>query len=619
MSGFGPAFANSFTKGMDAMRQEENDFFKMYFKNHLESEKERKSKASADKANARKAAGLADSVASGVNKKAATAMAYKWLSQDVPESEILNRLKTGQFSMEEKQSLEAQTEAVTAPGSSVSKQENLDTLKASQANKEEPQAPKSWRDNFLGGLFNSPYSKQERQLKKAQQKIADRTGKTLEEIQASMSGPGYKSGGLIDFSNASYTPGVTQKKDEFANLNSASIELIQAQREVEKNPSPASLERLKTAEDRIEALKWSKMFEAQAEAMKNGTIRGLQMEKVMRPDGTIEAIGVIRTQDGSVINAQTKQPIEGELLGPVTEDEQKEVIKIHQEFLKPAQDHMNKISAFTSMMRAAGDMGALVDQDTRVLSPRTAGFAKTLQEWGAEAKAVYQMYEDLKGSNKIVGSDPNMTKAMEQAESEVDRRMGDYLNSGIDDLATARSLFEAKVKLLAYKLGAMQGQTGRDVSETERKIFLALAEGGTDKNRFNQNMSNLLFSELDNIVEAGNMLRGNFSKLEGMKTAFGWAPPAPQVVNVEEQIMNDPKLKAVHDRFAPFNNLSIKGSNAPVPTGQVNQPEAVKVGNPRDLINLPVGTRFVIPSGKNAGKVTVLTEEMKAKLGQRGN
>lgn len=44
MAGFGQGFSTQFNSGMERMRQEESDIFKLTFNNYMEGEKERKSK-----------------------------------------------------------------------------------------------------------------------------------------------------------------------------------------------------------------------------------------------------------------------------------------------------------------------------------------------------------------------------------------------------------------------------------------------------------------------------------------------------------------------------------------------------------------------------------------------
>lgn len=619
MAGFGQAFSESFENSRRRREKQEDDIFKMSFQKFLDNDEQRKKDEIADAGNVRKAQALSDAVP-GVNKKAATAQIYKMLTAGLDEDFILEELRKPGASVEftrvdsqEKKNLEEQTDAMLAPGSESQKQANLQGVQENQEGQKS-----RFTDTFAGGLFGSPYSKRDRSAERAAQKIAEGTGQSVESVQQTMRGSPYKSGQLIDTESVLFTPGKTPEKDEFATLNSASIELAQAEEDMKTNPSPSAQKRLQDAKIRIEALKNAKIFEAQAEAAAEGGIFGGQQAKVISPDGTVKLTYVTKSPGSDqFIDASTGEPIQGRAL-PVSEEERKDYIKLSNNVAKTSGEYTNKVTAMTSMMRAAGSMGELVDQTGgAALSERAGGIAQYLQGWGADATTVYQMYENLKNSGNTVGSDPDMTFKVQEMEKTIDQN----ISQGVSDIGTARALFEAKVKILAYKLASMQGQDGRALAEKERELFEKLAAGGNSPQKFHQNMANLIFSEIDNLRSEGNILNKNNVEIEAFQGAYNWPkPPFPVALSVDEIISEDPVLKAIHDKYSQYNTLAVRSSGSaptqgnqkmgqPTPNspGQMGQSAPVEIYSMEDAKGLKSGTRVIwMGEGKNKGQVKVI-------------
>lgn len=604
MAGFGSAFSQSFENARARTAQREDDIFKLTFSQYLKNDEARKEAEKKDALAVKQAKAIAELVP-GVNQKAAVAQVYKMLNAGMDQETILEELRKPGVQLdfskevrENKQSLEAQTDAVTAPGPSNQKEENR------QVAEQTGEAPKRWNDNFLGGLFGSPYSKgglgqqgskEQRAFDKAQTQIAHSTGTTREQVQKTLRGvtppPGIDTTGLV------FTPGQTITKDEISTLNSAMIEQAQAQYDLQNNPSPAAEERMRQADIRVEALKRAKMIEANAELLATGVVVPGQQVKVITPDGKVTYKMATRDQNDQIVDAMTQEPIQGQVV-PLGEDELEEYSKLAKDISESSNEYQAKVSALSSVMRAAGDMGSLVDQTGgSVLATRTGNLAQWAQGMGADMSNIVQMYENLKSSGNTVGADEETNYKVE----EMEQRINGMISQGVNDIGTARALYEAKVKILAYKLAAMEGQDGRNLAETERKLFEDLASGGNSPQKFNQNMANIIFSRLDDLKSDAAMQNNNNIQIEAFQTRYQWPePPFPIARDPEELILADPKLKAVHDRFAPHNTLGIRSSGSPLATpqspGQMGTPEAVTPRSRAEYDALPSGTLYVHPS-----------------------
>lgn len=596
MAGFGEAFSRSYERSAIRRANMEDDIFKLTFNTYLENQKDIKTKQSQEAADAQKAKALAQTL-SGVDQKAATAQIYTMLRSGLEEDFILEELKKPGAKMEfdqnireNKGALEEQTEAVTAPGSSETKDQNLQQVQQRQ------QAEGSWKDTFAGGLFGSPYSKRDKAADKAQQRIAETTGVPLEQVQGTLSGstamtPSISTTGL------KFTPGRSIVKDELANLNSAAIELAEAQNDMETNPSPAGQERLAQAERRITALKNAEIFKAQAEAAAKGMLGTAQRVKVIGQDGSTRLTYAKQGPGGELLDAGTNEPIQGQTV-PFTEDEQKAYQDLAKDVSKQSEEYQNRVTSMTSLMRGAGDMATLVDQTGgAVLGQRVGNLSQYLQGWGTDLTSAFQLYENLKKTGNTVGANPDDTFAVE----EMEKKINSVISQGVGDIGTARALFDAKVKILAYKIAAMEGQDGRGLAEVERQMFESIAEGGNSPEKFNQNMANIMFSRLNDLVSDRNVLNGNNIQIKAFQEAWGWSePPFALAMDPEQVIQSDPKLKAIYDRFAPYNNLNIRGAGTPdakATGGTMNDPEVVSPQSKADYDALPSGTRYRAPDG----------------------
>lgn len=599
MAGFGQTFSETFQRGIDDHRKQEADTFKLTFDRFLKNDGERKKAREADTANARKAASLAETVAPGVNKKAATAKIYEMLTNGLDESyivDVFNQPGTQvDFETEirqNKDSLEAQTEAVMAPGSSATKAENM--------NQVQPQGKGSFRDNFLGGLFGSPYSKRQNSTDRAAERVAKETGVPLSEVQGTLSGGSYEPGKLIDTAGIRFTPGISTKKDDFTTHNAAMIELKNAEHLFQTNPSPAAQERLDTAKRRVEAIQEAKVFEAQVE---NGSSR-FSLKLVRTPDNKFVTKQVGMDDAGKAVGFDGT-PISGEVIKDLTEDEQKALLKLGNDIDKPTQEFNNKVVALDSSLRIAGDLGTLVDNTGGAVTTRLGSLAQLANTWGAEYVAANNAYEEIKRSNKKVGENPELTLAID----DMDKKLTNMISQGVSDLGVASAIYEAKVKILAYKLAALQGQDGRNLAETERKIFEKIAQGsggGTEK--FNQNLGSILGEQIETLTSEAGIINKNIQQLGAFEQAFGWKPDVMVAMNPMEHIESDPRLKQIYTRFEPYLRIQSTGmpQSSPQPKGQMNTPDPVAVQTIEEAMKLPAGTRIIIPEGPRKGQVGVV-------------
>lgn len=551
MKGFGEAFSRSWENSANRRAQQEQDIFKMQYQTYLDNIENNRKSESTDRQNARKAKSLAQIHVTGDNsdKLAAATQIYQWLHSGMSDEQIVKAIEAGgtfQFETAE-QNPEMQ-----------SQMEQFQTKTNTNTPSVETPEPKQ-----KGGLFGSPY-KFDQMNTKAEQKIAQGTGRTPEEIRATLTQP-YESGNLMSApqgQNIIFTPGVPQREpDKFSNLNTASIELAQAETAFKRDPSPQNQERFRIAEERMSALQRAEFIQANNEAFSNGFVMpGVDVRLIdpKNPDN-VRFAKVTRGPNGNLVYAGTGQAIpENIQIKEFGKEEQERYWELSKSLAEPQKEYNTDSVAFQSIMREAGDMGHLVDiTGGAVLSGRIGNLSQWVQGWGGEIITGMEVINRAMSSDEIVGSNPDDMFKIVEMENKID----ELISSGVNDIGTARALYNAKVKILAYKLAAMEGSSGRSLSDREQAIWETLADGGNSPEKFNQNMANLLFSRLDELTASANILNQNNQALEAYEQRFGWRPFKP-AQNPEEMIFSDPELKAIYDRYKPYDNLGIRSSGS---------------------------------------------------------
>lgn len=226
------------------------------------------------------------------------------------------------------------------------------------------------------------------------------------------------------------------------------------------------------------------------------------------------------------------------------------------------------VTTFKSFVRNVDDMKTIVENNgDAVLNSPTTWAAKLFSELSATARS----FSDLLGGESSTSEDKRDAQIMEELKGlqteEARRTQGvaiaqrriselESAASKLEDTSQAANLFDMKVKLLAYQLGMMYMQEGRSFSETERAMMQEIAGGGTTADKFFQNISNLVNSEMNrtqDVVDSTNKsLEGHYQSLGIFSKMTGLA--APQPINTEEEWA---EIQPILDELAPYNNLDI--------------------------------------------------------------
>lgn len=530
MEGFGKSFSQSFENARTRRDAKEAETFRMTYSDYLDRRKTREKYALDDGARIRNAKTL--SRMSGAPEDS-WATAYELLQSGMSSDEVMKTLRTGSFEKAEG--------SPTAPVAQQTVASGLSTPAPTPEAVPSAGSGNIW-DNIKNGLLGPKKSPQQR----AYGQIAEATGRTPEEIEADMSsdmtitqadlsgGQGYK-----------FTPAAPAGvPDPFNSIEEASIALTEAQHTYDQAPTPENQSRLEVAQRRMQALQTAGQTEAQWKARaENGGFDG-QRGRVPDGQGGWKPIDAVRTMDGW-IDANTKEPVEGFM--PIREEEQKAMLNMGTKIGKPLLDYNDKKLATTSILRDYGQLGQLVaSTDGAVLAPMTAGTVNLVDKWA----------NDINEAVKLLTESDEIDEATAQAvNSKIDKEIAALgIPKNAKDLANAKSLFDAKAKILAYRVAASLGQEGNALSKNELANIEDMLVNGTTEPKFWQNASALVISEINNLKNQQRALNENNADLKGFEAAYGWMPMKP-ATGIDEDIAADSSLKGTYEKLKKSYNF----------------------------------------------------------------
>ena len=276
----------------------------------------------------------------------------------------------------------------------------------------------------------------------------------------------------------------------------------------------------------------------------------------------------------------TKEPKTGGDFNIPNEDRLKFEADTIKQLKEPVRSYRAAKVAGLSVINDVSDMTKIVQETPAVLADGVSWFAQFVS-------GVRQNFEAGKGlitgddrSNQIMSKvveskdkdgnvDPAVLQsALDLTEKEYNLLYENSIANKTIDLATARTLFDMKTKLLAYKLGIMYQQEGRSFSDAEREMMIQIATGGDSPEKFFQNMAVLLDGEFTRVETARQEILGA-PELQLYKQRFGEDLPIDITgPSIQEEIENNPKYKETMDFLGQYNDTSVKAK------GQVQEPAA---------------------------------------------
>lgn len=592
MSGFGPAFAESFNAGLERKARKREDEFRLMYQDFMEQRKYRDERRRESEKTVRLAKTLTEQA--GVDKRAWT-VAYEWLTSGADERQVLENLKNGEFSFGQTR------QEVTQPVD-----EEMANVGLAQPQAQPQKTPD--RSGIFGKLLGG------HKYGKNVSRIAELSGTSPEEVQATLANKDSLDLPQVDRSGIIYRP--KQREEEFySDLGDGLQALADAKAEYEENPTPLNKEKLDFIQRRVDALQMEIEFKekTKAGAMMGGLPQSFQV-KVLTPEGDFRYTSVKQAPDGTVTDL-SGQPIEGEVVGNLGEEELKSYMDIMETTGKQANEYRKNLTDFKSIVSDVAQMSRIVDQTNgQVLAQRTAGLSSWLVDLAQDFFVAYDILsaEEIPELNRVFelaetqGISRENLAAVNSLDERIDRIFGE-VGTGINNLAVANALFTAKKKILAYKLGILMGQEGRALSEVERGIFEELAGGGTTPEKFRQNITSLIGSQLRTLKEQARNFNEYNNKIIAHEDAFGVPGLFPRVNDPEEELASseDPYIQEGYNIIRSYGPIFTVDQPASAPIQKPVQPQGsteiltkVPVNTPEELRNLPDNVKtWIAPDG----------------------
>jgi hypothetical protein len=319
--------------------------------------------------------------------------------------------------------------------------------------------------------------------------------------------------------------------------------------------------------------------------------------------------GYIRqTAQGPVMTDAQGQPLQG--FRPVMEDERKagdEALKVINTRLTKYNEDLQNVG---SALVLADDVINIVSQTPEVLT-RVAGGVQSLtsfvREVGTAASLVGNLIET--SQNKEVTREQfeanlNSSGVLPQGLT-VDQLEGLNLSS-ITNLSERKALFDAKVFLLAFRSGALEGQSGQAMSDKDYQRLLKIVYASSNPETFQQQLNDYVRQGVSTLERTSNSLNNSRDGLIGrFQQQYGYNPVAAVVSPVKDYLASDPRALAAYERVMATRGVgapqptqpAATPTAAPQPTAQPAQSGPVTISSDEEYQKLPSGAEFIGPDG----------------------
>lgn len=277
--------------------------------------------------------------------------------------------------------------------------------------------------------------------------------------------------------------------------------------------------------------------------------------------------GYIRqTAQGPQLTDTQNQPLEG--FRPVTDDE----IRAGDEALKVINTRITKynenLQNVGSALVLADDVVNIVNQTPEVLT-RVAGGVQALtsavREVNTAASLVGQLLESSQ-NNEVTREEfensLNRSGALPNGVS-VDQLEGIDLNS-ITNLSERKALFDAKVFLLAFRSGALEGQSGQAMSDKDYQRLLKIVYASSNPQTFQQQLNDYIRQGVSTLERTSNSLNNSRDGLIGrFQQQYGYNPVSSVVSPVEDYLASDPRALEAYNRVMGTQNVRGQTQSTP--------------------------------------------------------
>lgn len=362
--------------------------------------------------------------------------------------------------------------------------------------------------------------------------------------------------------------------------------------------------RIQQAENNVRRLDTAKRIEG------NAAIGG-RFDKFVRirEDGTAEYVDgtVQQTVDGTVIMGLDNQPLTG--VRPLGENEIADRRTVLTVLNPQIQRYTTSIQDIGNALPLADDIKAIVEADPTVLT-RVSGAISSIASIGREFSATSQVLRKLIEGNSGEGVTLNEVEAgLARSGALPDGMSLDDLAglnlSSISNLSQRKALFDAKIFLLAFRTGALEGQSGQAMSDNDYVRLMRIISSSSNAEAFNQQLNDYLRQSIRTIERTGTSLNSDADGLIGsFKEIYGYSPVSQVVPTVKDFLSSDPDVLAAYERVMETRGVRQQQEQATPSDTQAAPPAAATPTAPQTPVDIP-GYTFVRIEGGRAVYVPV--------------
>lgn len=137
-------------------------------------------------------------------------------------------------------------------------------------------------------------------------------------------------------------------------------------------------------------------------------------------------------------------------------------------------------------------------------------FSLFTYEGAEEKEGLYERAIQARKEGKPELADSLLRQAESELEKDIAAVEQNAVYGNMRNVAETRTILEMKYSLMAYKLGIMYNQSGRDFAEKERQFMEAIFKDTTEPEKMVAKMEELMSSEFNRITRAEQELRSDF-------------------------------------------------------------------------------------------------------------
>tara|TARA_Y100000780_G_scaffold232313_1_gene262611 strand:- start:330 stop:2210 length:1881 start_codon:yes stop_codon:yes gene_type:complete len=189
---------------------------------------------------------------------------------------------------------------------------------------------------------------------------------------------------------------------------------------------------------------------------------------------------------------------------------------------KPVLEYKDKMVQATSGIRIAGDLMDMVNTDKNLVADVSSGLALSANNVIKEFSAFGSLFEKAANGEEVSLS-PDQVEQFERDIAGVDP-------NAIQDRAAKYALFRAKTLLYIYRMGAVEGQEGRALTEADVQRLETMLGATSDVNSYKENLVEYTQSNIDMLDDSARMMSQFNAPYKRYKDITGFVPydmPAP--------------------------------------------------------------------------------------------